>query len=206
MALRRREPRLGRVWSFILFAALAGCVLLPSCNSTQETDTVTEKPGDTKTRTLIATKVPEPTPRPVDIALPTPTAEPENTQERTPVATRIPRPTPKSLDNVSPTPTPGPPPVPTATATATRIVTPESTPVGHPSDERLWLYDTDSSVFSSPAVVDGVVYVGSRDGYVYALDALTGGARWSYETNGEVYSSPAVVEGVVYISSNDGRR
>ena len=76
--------------------------------------------------------------------------------------------------------------------------------MGHPSDERLWLYDTDNSVFSSPAVVDGVVYVGSRDGYVYALDTRTGGVRWSYETSGEVYSSPAVVEGVVYVGSNDG--
>ena len=57
-------------------------------------------------------------------------------------------------------------------------------------------------VFSSPAVVDGVVYVGQgRD--VYALDAASGQLRWRYETGSGVYSSPAVVDGVVYVGSYD---
>ena len=34
-----------------------------------------------------------------------------------------------------------------------------------------WRYETGWSVYSSPAVVAGVVYVGSVDNYVYALDA-----------------------------------
>ena len=33
-----------------------------------------------------------------------------------------------------------------------------------------WRYETGVGVESSPAVVDGVVYVGSDDGYLYALD------------------------------------
>ncbi|MCQ8894565.1 MAG: PQQ-binding-like beta-propeller repeat protein, partial [Methanolinea sp.] len=55
----------------------------------------------------------------------------------------------------------------------------------------------------SPAVVDGLVYVGSNDWYVYALNATTGEKIWSTYTNGEVTSSPAVVGGVVYVGSND---
>ncbi len=35
----------------------------------------------------------------------------------------------------------------------------------------LWSYTTDGQVASSPAVVSGVVYVGSFDGNVYALGA-----------------------------------
>ena len=35
----------------------------------------------------------------------------------------------------------------------------------------LWHYETGDWVISSPAVVDGVVYVGSVDNYLYALDA-----------------------------------
>ena len=36
----------------------------------------------------------------------------------------------------------------------------------------LWSYrHTGGAVWSSPAVVDGVVYIGSKDGYVYALKA-----------------------------------
>jgi outer membrane protein assembly factor BamB len=33
----------------------------------------------------------------------------------------------------------------------------------------LWSYTTGNWVISSPAVVDGVVYVGSNDGNVYAF-------------------------------------
>ena len=57
---------------------------------------------------------------------------------------------------------------------------------------------------SSPAVVNGVVYVGSDDGNVYALNASTGAKLWSSATEQPVYSSPAVADGVVYVSSNDG--
>ena len=58
-----------------------------------------------------------------------------------------------------------------------------------------------ASVYSSPAVVGGVVYVGSDDGNVYALNAANGAKLWNYTTGSEVYSSPAVVDGVVYIGS-----
>lgn len=57
--------------------------------------------------------------------------------------------------------------------------------------------------YSSPAVVHGVVYVGSEDGSVYALNAATGARLWSFP-RGTVRSSPAVVHGVVFIGSDDG--
>ena len=56
---------------------------------------------------------------------------------------------------------------------------------------------------SSPAVVNGVVYVGSDDNKMYALNAATGTKEWSYSTGGSVVSSPAVVNGVVYFGSED---
>ena len=55
---------------------------------------------------------------------------------------------------------------------------------------------------SSPAVVNEVVYFGSDDGNVYALDASTGAKLWSNPT-GPVSSSPAVVNGVLYVGSSD---
>jgi hypothetical protein len=66
-----------------------------------------------------------------------------------------------------------------------------------------WQYETDGQVRSSPAVVDGTVYVASDDNSVYALDAGTGRVRWQYETDGGVWSSPAVVDGTVYVGSRD---
>jgi outer membrane protein assembly factor BamB len=47
-------------------------------------------------------------------------------------------------------------------------------------------------VESSPAVADGVVYVGSDDTNLYAFDATTGALRWSTATANTVQSSPAV--------------
>ena len=44
----------------------------------------------------------------------------------------------------------------------------------------IWSYKTGSSVDSSPAVVNGIVYVGSEDHKVYALNAATGTKIWSY--------------------------
>jgi len=63
-----------------------------------------------------------------------------------------------------------------------------------------WTYTTGDGVYSSPAVADGKVYVGSLDGKVYCLDALTGAHIWNY-TTGQVYSSPAVSDGRVYVGS-----
>ncbi|MFZ0318311.1 MAG: PQQ-binding-like beta-propeller repeat protein [Candidatus Sulfotelmatobacter sp.] len=56
---------------------------------------------------------------------------------------------------------------------------------------------------SSPAVANGVVYVGSGDGNIYALNANTGAKLWNYTTGGPVDSSPAVANGVVYVGSAD---
>ena len=64
-----------------------------------------------------------------------------------------------------------------------------------------WRFETDRNVVSSPAVVDGTVFVGSNDKTVYALDAATGTRQWAFETDGTVSSSPAVVDGTVFVGS-----
>ncbi|HXY88918.1 MAG TPA: PQQ-binding-like beta-propeller repeat protein [Candidatus Acidoferrales bacterium] len=48
-------------------------------------------------------------------------------------------------------------------------------------------------------VANGVVYIGSADHNVYALDADTGAKVWSYTTGDLMASSPVVVNGVVYV-------
>jgi outer membrane protein assembly factor BamB len=70
--------------------------------------------------------------------------------------------------------------------------------------ELKWSYTTGNSLTtSSPAVANGVVYVGSEDDNVYALKASTGALLWKYTTGGQVWSSPAVANGVVYVGSYD---
>ena len=73
-----------------------------------------------------------------------------------------------------------------------------------PSNGQLkWYYTAGGWVESSPAVANGIVYVGSNDNNVYALNATTGAKVWSYTTGDAVSSSPAVVTGVVYVGSLD---
>ncbi len=43
-----------------------------------------------------------------------------------------------------------------------------------------WTFPTGDAVSASPAVVKGVVYVGSWDGYFYALHAATGAPVWKF--------------------------
>ena len=66
-----------------------------------------------------------------------------------------------------------------------------------------WSYAIGTDYYSSPAVANGAVYVGSTDDNVYALNAHTGAKLWSYTTGDIVFSSPAVVNGVVYVGSDD---
>src|SRR6266498_3306955 len=66
-----------------------------------------------------------------------------------------------------------------------------------------WSFATGDEVFSSPAVVNGVVYVGSYDGNLYALNASTGAKVWSFATGDFIESSPAVANGVVCVGSGD---
>lgn len=56
---------------------------------------------------------------------------------------------------------------------------------------------------SSPVVDGGVVYIGSGDQHVYALDAATGALKWKYKTGDVVHASPAVANGMVYVGSWD---
>jgi outer membrane protein assembly factor BamB len=52
--------------------------------------------------------------------------------------------------------------------------------------------------FSSPAVVNGVVYIGAGNRNVYSLNAKTGAKLSSYTNGGVVDFSPAVANGVLY--------
>jgi eukaryotic-like serine/threonine-protein kinase len=73
-----------------------------------------------------------------------------------------------------------------------------------PEGKLKWSFATDSSIHSSPAVVDGTVYFGSRDHNMYAVDAETGLLDWKFITGSWIESSPAVTGGQVYFGSNDG--
>ncbi len=84
-----------------------------------------------------------------------------------------------------------------------------ATPASAPSTSALmWSYDTGATIYSSPAVADGTIYIATYDwtyntGSLYAIDEYTGTLKWTFPTNGPIYSSPAVANGLVYITSRD---
>ena len=65
-----------------------------------------------------------------------------------------------------------------------------------------WQFKTGGTIVSSPAVVNGVVYIGSSDGALYAVDQKSGQQKWKTGTRGPVASSPAVAEGINNLGAN----
>jgi outer membrane protein assembly factor BamB len=74
----------------------------------------------------------------------------------------------------------------------------------------VWSREIGYSAFSSPAVADGIVYVGISDGAsppggtLFALDAATGDVRWSADMPGGVTGTPSVAGGRVAVGTGTG--
>ena len=57
-------------------------------------------------------------------------------------------------------------------------------------------------VNTSPVAAEGVVYVGSADGYLHAVDAATGEQLWKVELKDPIHAIAGVEGGVVYMNSS----
>jgi PKD repeat protein/outer membrane protein assembly factor BamB len=80
---------------------------------------------------------------------------------------------------------------------------------------KIWSFRTNGSIYSSPAVVNGTVYFGSWDGFLYALNSSNGALQWKRylgqttvplcrggATQG-VTSSPEVWNNTVYVGGGN---
>jgi len=81
------------------------------------------------------------------------------------------------------------------------------------SGEVNWKFKTGGYITSSPAVVDGAVYVVSQEpdsGALYKLDAISGDVVWKmsipyqmlFMGGTDLHASPTVADGMVFVSSN----
>ena len=71
--------------------------------------------------------------------------------------------------------------------------------------ELLWTFETADAIESTAAIAAGTVYVGTLDGYLYAVNLENGGLKWKYQASGEIKSSPAVFSDMVYFGRWHGR-
>ena len=82
------------------------------------------------------------------------------------------------------------------------VPAPSPMPVSKAGTER-WSFRTDGCVQSAPAVVDGVVYVGSDDGSLHAVDAATGQRKWIRPLYARpVRSTPMVHGDLMYVTDD----
>ncbi len=68
----------------------------------------------------------------------------------------------------------------------------------------LWKFKTAGAVKSSPVIDGGLVFVGSADASIYAIDLEKGSRVWAYKTTDSIEATPCVVAGSVFVGSGDG--
>ena len=73
-----------------------------------------------------------------------------------------------------------------------------------PSGKIKNVFKAGGAINSSPVVASGVVYFGSTDNKLYAVDALTGNKIWDFKTDGWIECSPAIHNETIFFGSNDG--
>jgi outer membrane protein assembly factor BamB len=67
----------------------------------------------------------------------------------------------------------------------------------------LWSFHA-GAIESSPLQVNGVLYFGSWDHYVYALDARKRKLRWKFRADDQVIAAPAYAHGTIYVATSGG--
>jgi parallel beta-helix repeat protein len=71
------------------------------------------------------------------------------------------------------------------------------------SNATAWIFQTGGSISSAPVVAAGMVFVGSNDGYLYAVNATTGQEMWNFWTGPDI-NSPTVAHGHVFVTTKSG--
>lgn len=67
-----------------------------------------------------------------------------------------------------------------------------------------WTFKAAGPIVASPAIADGVAYIASLGGYLYAVDLQSGAELWNFKSRMPIASSPAIADGVVFFVSSTG--
>jgi len=68
-----------------------------------------------------------------------------------------------------------------------------------------WQAGTTGAITTAVACAENKVFVGSRDGNLYAIDQETGTIQWQYEVDGQATGGVAVQGSQVYVGDDQGR-
>ena len=67
----------------------------------------------------------------------------------------------------------------------------------------LWSTKPGDGILASPVVSDGIIVVGSENGFIYALNS-SGEKIWEFETDNAIEASALILDGTVFIGSLSG--
>jgi outer membrane protein assembly factor BamB len=68
----------------------------------------------------------------------------------------------------------------------------------------VWSYPLQRHVMATPAIWDGLVFIGDCGHVLHCVDAMTGQPCWTHELKGEAWASPLVADGKVYLGTRSG--
>ena len=71
------------------------------------------------------------------------------------------------------------------------------------SNQTYWKFQTGGSIVSSPVAAEGMVFIASTGGHLYAINATTGTKIWDFSIVTDI-NSPAIAHGKVFITSTSG--
>jgi len=68
----------------------------------------------------------------------------------------------------------------------------------------VWSYELQRHCMATPAVRDGLVFVGDCGHRLHCVDAASGRPHWTHDAKGELWASPLVADGKVYFATRRG--
>lgn len=80
-----------------------------------------------------------------------------------------------------------------------------STQKTHAQSQLLWKFSARGAIHSSAITSSNLIYFGSADSSLYALDKNSGKLKWKFKTRGQIHSTPAIHNNKVIFSSADGK-
>ncbi len=82
-------------------------------------------------------------------------------------------------------------------------VRPVTTNLDKDTVKPIWKFSAEDEIRGTPGYKDGILYFGSYDTNLYALEGNSGEFLWKYPTEGGIVTRPLVYEGNVYFGSED---
>jgi len=68
-----------------------------------------------------------------------------------------------------------------------------------------WTFETLGAIASTPLYADGVLYFGSSDGKLYALNGASGEQKWAFDADSWMWGTPLLDRSTLFVGSLDNR-